>query len=795
MRCGSRISCLLLAGVLLCAVSDAVAQPFIYTASGAPRVVVLNAATLNEVARIVLPANQFATDVALGFEDRRLYITTARNPQPHAAGSPNGSLVIVDALTNTIIHTLILPDRALAVTVSRDGERIYVCRDPATVTIVRATDFAIVGEVPVGIEPVDAALTPDQSTLYVVNRSSNNVSVIDLTTFMPLTVAVGSRPIHVAVSPDGTRAYVANNNANSLSAIDTGSRSVVETITVDPSPPVNGAATEPSALGFSPDGASLYVGDSRFRPFGQAGPVRVMDAASRTFTATNLFTRGHDVAIDATGQRAYFYGSTSTTTDVSQVRVLDMTTNTAAGVKSLDVSGGGSIAVGNPAGCAFEINPKVAWFGPPGGSRGVPTGDSGRIPVPAPNGCSWTAVASTPWITVSPTSGSGPGTVTYSVAANSGEPRSGTVTIAGQRVEVHQTVPQMVIDEPVNGATLNQPVILRGWAIDRDHTQTEDRFGDGVDIVQAYAYPASGGAPIFLGTATVEIRNDVRNVYGFKYGHSGFTLNVRGLAAGTYTLVVYARSARTGVFDARTVTVTLTSNSASAGFIEAPRDGDEVTQPFLLAGWAADLNRTSGTGVDAVHVYAYPASGAPPIFVGAAQYGVWPRQDVANYFNDSSLRPSGFIMLVNGLAIGRYTMVAYAHSTVTGEFFARVTTVNVIGSSEAIMQVDLAVPQNSGSVAMIGWVVDRRATSGNGISALHFWAYPDTTAPVFLGNIGSPTVDRDVPRLLLGDQFARSGWSFTSPPLARGGYRIVVYALSSVTGQFDAVRVVRVVIP
>jgi hypothetical protein len=157
-------------------------------------------------------------------------------------------------------------------------------------------------------------------------------------------------------------------------------------------------------------------------------------------------------------------------------------------------------------------------------------------------------------------------------------------------------------------------------------------------------------------------------------------------------------------------------------------------------------------------------------------------------------------MLVSGLPIGRYQMVAYAHSTVSGQFFARTVTVNVIGSSEAIMQVDIATPTTNGgvccTVSMLGWAVDRRAPGGNGISALHFWAYPDSgSAPVFLGNIGSPTTDRDVPRLLMGDQFGRSGWNFITPVMASGGYRIVVYALSSVTGTFDAVRVVRVVIP
>ena len=47
------------------------------------------------------------------------------------------------------------------------------------------------------------------------------------------------------------------------------------------------------------------------------------------------------------------------------------------------------------------------------------------------------------------------------------------------------------------------------------------------------------------------------------------------------------------------------------------------TQPFKVAGWALDLGSASGSGVNTVHVWAYPnpGSGQPAIFIGAATYG------------------------------------------------------------------------------------------------------------------------------------------------------------------------------
>ncbi len=53
--------------------------------------------------------------------------------------------------------------------------------------------------------------------------------------------------------------------------------------------------------------------------------------------------------------------------------------------------------------------------------------------------CGWVVAASASWIGItSATSGTGNGSVTYSVAANTGAARSGTLTIAGQRLTISQ---------------------------------------------------------------------------------------------------------------------------------------------------------------------------------------------------------------------------------------------------------------------------------------------------------------------------------------------------------------------
>ena len=82
--------------------------------------------------------------------------------------------------------------------------------------------------------------------------------------------------------------------------------------------------------------------------------------------------------------------------------------------------------------CSVTLSPLSASFAIGGGT------DS--IALTASSNCPWAAVSNDSWITVtSGDGGTGSGTVTYSVAANSGGSRTGTITIGDQTFIVTQT--------------------------------------------------------------------------------------------------------------------------------------------------------------------------------------------------------------------------------------------------------------------------------------------------------------------------------------------------------------------
>jgi peptidase C25-like protein/Ig-like domain-containing protein/all-beta uncharacterized protein len=73
------------------------------------------------------------------------------------------------------------------------------------------------------------------------------------------------------------------------------------------------------------------------------------------------------------------------------------------------------------------------------------TGGTSSLNVIVAGSCAWTAVSNDSWITVTGgASGAGNGTVSYSVGANSGGARTGTITAAGLIFTVSQTAPTLI---------------------------------------------------------------------------------------------------------------------------------------------------------------------------------------------------------------------------------------------------------------------------------------------------------------------------------------------------------------
>lgn len=86
-----------------------------------------------------------------------------------------------------------------------------------------------------------------------------------------------------------------------------------------------------------------------------------------------------------------------------------------------------------------------------------------------------------------------------------------------------------------------------------------ERRTPGIGTLHVWAYPLSGGRPIFLGTATYGgVRPDVAAVYGDQFRESSYGMVISGLPHGNYDLAVFAWSMAAGGFvPAKVVRVTV----------------------------------------------------------------------------------------------------------------------------------------------------------------------------------------------------------------------------------------------
>jgi hypothetical protein len=343
--------------------------------------------------------------------------------------------------------------------------------------------------------------------------------------------------------------------------------------------------------------------------------------------------------------------------------------------------------------------------------------------------------------------------------------------------------PATVID--IARGTVDSSVLrIAGWAADLASVT-----GSGVDTVHVWAFPETG-APMFLGAAPYGgARPDVAAAYGPQFANTGFDLTAAAaLRPGHYQVGAYAHNAITGEFDARIASVDVPRLTGLV--IDTPAEGATTVQPFELAGWALDNASGTGTGIDAVHVWAYPATGSAPIFAGAATLG-WTRPDVAAVYGPR-FGNAGYGVTVNGLPPGQYTLAVFAHSAATGGFDL-VRTVRTTLPDVALLTVDTPTPGSVVHVpfAVSGWAIDPQS-AGLGVDAVHVWAFPSGGGdPLFLG-----AADRgprpDVAAIYGRDPSEPSGFWLVVTALDPGEYDLYVFGHRASTGTFSVTRIVHV---
>jgi hypothetical protein len=183
----------------------------------------------------------------------------------------------------------------------------------------------------------------------------------------------------------------------------------------------------------------VVVNDERARVRQEAAPCRIEIAP----TARDVSASGESVSVTVTATSGCAWAAT---TDVNWITVTSSSTGNGNGTLSIAVAANngdqrtGTVEVADQvltirqatATCGYNIAPSAQSIGAAGGA-------GGPVTVSTSAACSWTAVSNASWITITAgQSGNGSGTVSFTVAANSGGSRTGMLSIAGQTFTVTQ---------------------------------------------------------------------------------------------------------------------------------------------------------------------------------------------------------------------------------------------------------------------------------------------------------------------------------------------------------------------
>ncbi len=225
-----------------------------------------------------------------------------------------------------------------SIAMTPDGTTVFVVNpDAGSVSAIDTASETTLDEIIIGRDPRILALGLDGHRLYVTNQASATLTILET---HPLAIRaalrVGPDPYGVVADPTGRLVYVAASGADRVEVVDTELNQVIDTIAVQ---------ARPKGLAISNDGARLYV--THFL----SGAVSVLDLAQRR--VLHVITTGAEsnmaqkIVLHPTNPRAYMPHIRSNvgnphllfdTTLFPVLSVLDLTTNQHLLHERLDLS-------------------------------------------------------------------------------------------------------------------------------------------------------------------------------------------------------------------------------------------------------------------------------------------------------------------------------------------------------------------------------------------------------------------------------------------------------------------------
>ena len=223
----------------------------VYVGNAGPGIVAINGTTLNG-SGVTDPY----TPEGLAFDivDNRIYVANYGTNTVMAFSGVDSSIVVRDEpLAFPFLQASYSPATGDAYLAAPDPG--FLCFTGGSVTVLGAgVRPAVLHRIPVGLGPEATVVDPRSGFLFVANFCSNNVTVVNLTTDLPVVpggVPVGHGPIALGYDPLTDRVLVANGRSANLTVIN-GSSGLITNANVS-------VGTQPDAIAVDPANGQIYV--------------------------------------------------------------------------------------------------------------------------------------------------------------------------------------------------------------------------------------------------------------------------------------------------------------------------------------------------------------------------------------------------------------------------------------------------------------------------------------------------------------------------------------------------------
>ena len=190
------------------------------------------------------------------------------------SNSGSNYLTVIDRSYGRVVGALTVGNSPMGMAIDEFGDYLYIVNSgDSTLSVLNLNTFQIEDTIDLfaGIDPIEIALMPEGGMsfggkLYVANRGSDDVTVVDLLTKRVVkSVPVGDKPSHIAVDSERREVYVTNEESDSLSIIISMNDSVAAQVAVDESP------------------KGIFVGEEGIYVFNRmSGTISVVSPASRS---------------------------------------------------------------------------------------------------------------------------------------------------------------------------------------------------------------------------------------------------------------------------------------------------------------------------------------------------------------------------------------------------------------------------------------------------------------------------------------------------------------------------------